>query len=131
MTPPPPRDTPDGAPGALPVLLRDAAAVLEQDPADAPDETVRQTVLALVGLIGRLEAELLRWMGVFDAKTVWAGDGSRTPGSWVGARSELSSMRAAGMFSTARSLRSCPLVEAASRSGAIGTAKVRLLVECS
>ena len=126
---PPPRDSADGPPVALADQLRDLAEVLEQDPADAPDETVRQLVLLLVVLIGRLEAELLGWMGVFDAKTVWAGDGSRTPGSWVGARSEVPTKRAAAMFASARLLRSCPLVDAAYRSGVIGTAKARMLLD--
>ena len=127
---PPPRDSADGPPVALSDQLRDLADVLEQSPADAPDETVRQLVLMLVVLIGRLEAELLGWMGVFDAKTVWAGDGSRTPGSWVGARSEVSTE--AGR----RDVRvgpaccaSCPLVEAAYRSGVLGTAKARMLLD--
>ena len=125
---PPPRDTPNGPAVGLAQLLRDAADRLDQEPADAPDETIRQVVLLLVTLIGRLEAELLRWMGVFDAKTVWVGDGSRTPGSWLGARSELSAKRAGGMFADARTLASCPLVEAAGRSGVLGTAKVRMLI---
>ena len=65
---------------------------------------------------------------MFDANTVWAGDGARSTGSWLHGRSELSEPRARAIVRTARAIRSCPAVDAAWTSGRLGTAKVTALL---
>ncbi|WP_426571433.1 DUF222 domain-containing protein [Aquihabitans sp. McL0605] len=126
----PPRDSADGPPPSpLASLLRELADVVDgASPADCPDETVRQVVLALVALSGLVDAELAAWVGAFDANTLWAGDGARSGGGWVAARTELSAARAAGIVATARALRACPVIEPSYRSGKLGTAKVLALL---
>lgn len=109
-------------------LLREVADALEVDAAEVPDAVKRERVLALVEASGRVDAALAREVGVFAANAVWAGDGARSAGGWLMARTELSKGRAAAVVATARDLRSCPHVAAAWASGAIGTAKVRTLL---
>jgi hypothetical protein len=123
---PPPRDhRPEGR--SLPALLRELADLLEADPADVPDAVKRDRVLTLCAASGRFDAALTREIGVFDANTVWAGDGQRSAGSWITARTELSGAHAGAVARTARAVRSTPTVEAAWASGRIGTAKVTAL----
>jgi hypothetical protein len=126
---PPPRDhRPDDPDPTLASVLREVAELVAVDPAEVPDATKRDRVLALASLSGRLDAMLAREVGVFDANTVWAGDGARSASSWLQARSELAAKRCAGIVRTARDLRACPTVEAAWASGRLGTAKVTALL---
>jgi hypothetical protein len=114
----------------LPVALRALADQLEQgDPAELPDAAKTELVLAAVAVSGRVDATVARAVSVFDANTVWAGDGAKSCSGWLAARTELSKSRAGGIVATARDLRACATVEAAYREGTLGTAKVRLLLE--
>jgi hypothetical protein len=125
----PPRDhRPDDPDPTLASLLRDVAELVALDPAEVPDAAKRDRVLALASLSGRLDAMLAREVGVFDANTVWAGDGARSASGWLQARSELAAKRAAGIVRTARDLRACAVVEEAWASGRLGTAKVTALL---
>ena len=128
MTPPFHPSSPAGL--TLPAALRQLADLAEQgDPADLPDASVAELVLAAASASGRVDALLTRATGVLDAKTVWRGDGARSCGGWLSVRTELSRARAGGIAGSARDLRACPYVEAASLAGRIGTAKVRLLLD--
>lgn len=129
MTPPPRDHRPEDASWTLPSLLREAADLLETDPADCPDEVKRERVLVLCAVSGRFDAALAREVGVFDANTVWAGDGNRTAASWITSRSELSSAHAGAVARTACDVRACPAVASAWADGRIGTAKVTALVK--
>lgn len=125
MTPP---RGPEPSGSALATALRSLAGALEQAPGDAPDQTVREVVELLAVVSGRIDAALARLAGVFDARSLWAGDGARTSGAWMAGRTELSGTRSRAAVATARDLRSCPHVEAAWEQGRIGTAKVRSLL---
>lgn len=98
------------------------------DPTECPDAAKRDRLLALASLSGRIDALLAREVGVFDANTVWAGDGARSASGWLHARTELASKRARGIVRTARDVRSCPVVESAWLAGQLGTAKVTALL---
>ena len=125
---PPFHGSPSGA-STLPGALRELAERIEAgDPADLPDGAKTDLVLAAVSLSGRVDALVTRAVGVFDANTIWAADGARSCGGWLAARSELSRSRAGGITASARDLRACPTVEAAYAVGALGTAKVRMLL---
>ena len=115
--------------GPLPVALRSLADLLEAGPvADLPDAVTTELVLGAIQVSGQVDAVVTRAIGVFDAKTIWRGDGSKSLGGWLASHTELSQARAGGIGATARDLRACPVIEAAYEAGAIGTAKVRLLL---
>src|SRR5689334_7810817 len=101
--------------------LRAVADLLESDPAEVPDAVKRDRVLALCGASGQLDAALAREVSVFDANTVWAGDGARSAAAWITPRTELAAPQARSVVHTGRELRSCPFVAAAWSDGAIGT----------
>src|SRR4051812_18402924 len=128
MAPLPPHHHPHGPARTVSGLLRDLADDLETDPAECPDAAKRQRLVALLSGSGRLDAAIAREVSVFDANTVWAGDGARSAGGWIQARTEISKTRATAVVGTARDLRSCAHVEAAWTSGLVGTAKVQLLL---
>jgi hypothetical protein len=98
------------------------------DPAEVPDAVKRERLLVLCRASGLLDAALAREVGVFDANTVWAGDGKRTTASWVASRSEVSPTHARAVVRAAKQVRSCPVVDQAWRTGRIGTAKVTALL---
>jgi len=112
----------------LAAQLRRVADLIEVDPVDCPDAVKRQRLQVLCGASGQLDAALAREMSVFDANTVWAGDGVRSAAAWTASRTELSPTHARAVVRTARDVRAMPVVDAAWRSGRIGTAKVAALV---
>src|SRR4051812_23963763 len=128
MAPLLPHQSADGPVLTVPGLLRELADALETDPTDCPDAAKRERLVSLLEGSGRLDAVIAREVSVFDANTVWAGDGARSAGGWIQARTEISRSRAIAIVGTARDLRSCPHVEAAWTCGRVGTAKVQLLL---
>lgn len=105
----------------------DAALLVEllgSVPGGLTDGEVGDGLLALVKLSGQVDAALAGFASVFEARTVFAGDGARTTGSWIAARSEITAQAATRLAQRARGLRSCPHVAAAYEQGLIGTAKV-------
>ena len=108
--------------------LRTLADLVEQDPAEVPDAAKRERVLLLIRGSGMVDAALAREVSVFDANAVGAGDGARTTSTWITSRSELAPGATGAVVRTARTLRNCPVVEAAWATGRIGTAKVTALV---
>jgi len=128
MTPPFLPSSPGGP--TLPAALRELADAAEQGKvADLPDASVVELVLACAATSGRLDALLTQAVGVLDARTIWRGEGARSCAGWLSVRTELPRARAGGITAAARDLRACPVVEAGSLDGRIGTAKVRLLLE--
>ena len=110
----------------------DGALLLEllgSTPGGLTDGEVGDGLLALVKLSGQLEATLAGFASAFEARTVFAGDGARTAGSWIAARSEITAQAATRLLRRARGLRSCPFVAAAYEQGLIGTAKVGFVLE--
>lgn len=105
----------------------DGALLLEllgSAPGGLTDGEVSDGVLALVKLSGQVDAALAGFTSVFEARTVFAGDGARSTGSWIAARSEITAQAATRLAQRARALRSCPHVATAYEQGLIGTAKV-------
>ena len=96
--------------------------------ADQPSSVIREAVLVHAELVGRLEAEALRWYGAFDGHGLAAADGSRTTAVWIASRTELSRPHAGAMVKNARGLRGAPHVSEAYKNGTIGTAKMRMLL---
>jgi hypothetical protein len=133
MTPPPRDHRPEdaGAGASVASVLREVADLVGTDPAEVPDAVKRERLLVLCQASGLLDAVLAREVGVFDANTVWAGDGKRTAASWITSRTEVSPTHARAIARAGRDLRSCPLVEAAWASGRIGTAKATALLRAS
>ena len=116
-------DTWSSEDGALLVEL------LGSEPGGLTDGELADGLLALVKLSGQVDAALAGLASVFEARTVFAGDGSRTTGSWIAARTEITAQAATRLVHRARGLRSCPHVTAAYEQGLIGTAKVGFLLE--
>lgn len=98
--------------------------LLGSAPGELTDGEVGDGLLALVKLWGQVDAALAGFTSVFEARTVFAGDGARSTGSWIAARSEITAQAATRLAQRARGLRSCPHVAAAYEQGLIGTAKV-------
>jgi hypothetical protein len=130
MTPPPRDHRPEdaGAGASVASVLREVADLVGTDPAEVPDAAKRERLLVLCQASGLLDAALAREVGVFDANTVWAGDGKRTAASWITSRSEVSPTHARAVVATAKDVRACPVVDEAWRTGRIGTAKVTALL---
>jgi hypothetical protein len=123
----PPRH-PDPDPGAdrLSDLVAEWSSVV---PADVPDGIVTDGVLALLALRDRVDAQLARWVGAFDGRTIWTADGARSAGGWLAARTDTTYSAASATAHAGRVLRSCPHTETAWVTGRIGTAKARLLLD--
>jgi hypothetical protein len=120
MTPP---RAPDGDVPAP--ALEHLDRLLTAAPNDCTDTEVAAAVVELASLADTVECALVRWADALDGRTIWTGDASKTPGSWIAARTELGRAAAGAKVHLARDLRACPVVEASYRAGHIGTAKVR------
>jgi hypothetical protein len=90
---------------------------------------VAEATVVLAGVLDQVEAALVRWLSVLDARTVWLGDGARSAGAWLGERAEISRKVATAKAHTARELRACPQLDAAFAHGRIGAAKVRAALQ--
>ena len=99
------------------------------DPADLTDGERTDAVLALAKLSGQMDAVFARYVGDWDGRTVWAGDGARSAVAWLSARTELARQNVTATVNLARTLRACPIVEAAYRNGTLGRAKVTMLAK--
>jgi len=121
---------PDNTPApTLGSLLRRAEELSELAASDQSVSVVREATLLHAELVGMLEAEAVRWYGVFDALGVAGVDGARSTRAWIGSRTEVSRPHAGSLIKVARGLRHCAHVEAAFKSGAIGSSKTRRLLE--
>ena len=56
--------------------------------ADLPEPVVKEALVALDGCRNRLDATVVHALGVFDARSMWAGDGARSTPGWVAAHTE-------------------------------------------
>lgn len=114
-----------GLAGAAGLLIE----LAEADPTDWTPGERADAVRALAAVRGQVDAALARAVGAFDANVDFAADGARSTAAWVTARTGLSRAEATGLEHRGRDLRSCPTVEAAYRTGVVGTAKVRALLQ--
>ena len=108
--------------------VRGLASVLEIDPEDLSGGERGELVAALASVAGRVDAALCRAVGSFAAHGDHTGDGARSAGSWIAARTELSATAARDLAHRGVVLRDCPGVTEAYGAGVIGTGKVRALL---
>lgn len=111
------------------VLMGALAGLVDVEAGDLADAEVIDGLVDLIDLAGRVDAAVARFASVFDSRHLGAIDGARTTGSWLAARTELSAACSSGLVRTGHRLRHCPHVEAAARSGRLGSVKVRRLLE--
>jgi Domain of unknown function (DUF222)/HNH endonuclease len=108
-------------------VLRVAAAVDELvaeefDAAAAPPQ--RDVLLALLEQRDRIDAEIVRRVGVFDRDGDWALEGALTPASWLRSRARLDGAEAAELVRTARLARDHAPTGEALRRGVVRTRRV-------
>lgn len=88
--------------------VRGLASVLEIDPEDLSGGERGELVAALASVAGRVDAALCRAVGSFAAHGDHTGDGARSAGSWIAARTELSATAARDLAHRGVVLRDCP-----------------------
>lgn len=110
-------------------MLDVVTELLTVEPGELTDGELADGLLALNRLRSMVEASASALGAVFDGRTIWAGDGARSGGAWLAARSEWSRHEGNRLLATGRELQRCPHVAAAYRSGLIGPAKVELLLK--
>ena len=110
-------------------LLGQLAGLFDIEPGDMADAVVIEGLVDLIDLAGRVDAAVARFASVFDSRALGAVDGARTTGSWLAARTELSAPASSAVVRQGHRLDHCPHIEAAARSGRLGVAKVRRLLD--
>lgn len=126
--PPAPHSFQDGPSSPFEALAAAVGACTAVQPVELTDGEVTEAALGLAQLIGQAEACLARCAGVVRSRALHTVEGARSAESWLAARSELPHGRAKALVSAGRQLTACPHVEQAYLSGALGTAKVELLL---
>lgn len=103
--------------------------LLDAAPVELTDGEVAEGLVELIALSGRVQAALARFADSFDTRRLASVDGIRSTAGWVAGRTELARPAASVAVAVGRGLRHCPVVDAAARSGRLGAAKVRLLLD--
>jgi len=111
----------DGRLAGIGVAIDELAAE-ELDPACAPPQS--EMLLGLLEHKNRLDAEILRRVGVWDRSGDWALEGAVTPGSWLRSRARLDGDEATELVRTARLARDHEPTGQALRGGAVRTRRV-------
>lgn len=108
--------------------LRDAITQLADDDLDAPtDAELDDDLLELLRQRRRLDAEIVTRTQRWDARSVWASDGSRSPSARLSRDGALSRSTADHLVYTARAVEDMPATVAAWRAGDLGIDHVDLL----
>jgi hypothetical protein len=68
---------------AMIALVGAAQAIADQDLDGLPDSTVRARILDLHDVLTLLQGQLIRAIGVFDARALSVDDGCRSTRSWL------------------------------------------------
>jgi uncharacterized protein DUF222 len=111
----------DGRLARLDELIEELAAE-ELDPACAPPQS--EMLLGLLERKDRLDAEIVRRVGVWDRSGDWALEGAITPVSWLRSCARLDGGEATDLVRTARLARDHVPTGEALRSGAVRTRRV-------
>jgi len=106
----------------------EVARLLGADLGATVDAAVAPSLLALQRHSEGVELARVRFVGLLDGRTIFAGDGARTARSWLAAQLGIAPAHATALVHDARALRHCPGTEAAWEAGRIGAAKARLLL---
>ena len=109
----------------------DVAELWEVDPEALSDAELSAHVRGWMPRGRTVEIAMARAVAVWDARMVWANDGTTSGTAWLAHRCELSRGSAATLVRTARRLRLMPLTEAAACRGELGGAKVVLLANAA
>lgn len=113
---------------ALLEQLSNVAEALEAvDPHRLTDGELDETVVELLALDSRFAALRARLLAAWDARQVWAGDGSRSAAARLGRDTNLSSKRATAEIARARRLAAMPVTTGAVRAGKLSMDQADLL----
>ena len=93
------------------------------------DEALGDALVDLCRQRARLEAEIARVAGVFDARQGWVPSGARSAAAWLAWKARLPAGACRSTLRTARQLRHLPHSTAAWRAGDIDGAHVRVLAD--
>jgi hypothetical protein len=107
----------------------DELAALDVDTVD--DGALDDTVVALSAVSTRLEAVWCRMIGRWDARQVWADDGSKAPGARLARATHRRRGDCDRLVRRARDLAAMPHSEAAYATGEIHGAHVDLIASCN
>ena len=88
-----------------------------------------EAVLGLVRTAERLQAEVLRAVGEWDAISAWAEDGGLSPVAWLTARAPVTKGGAARLVRSARLVRTHEPTAAASARGEVSVAHVEVMAD--
>jgi Domain of unknown function (DUF222) len=105
--------------------------LLDVDPAELSDPELHELVVGLQRHHSRLAALRATLISAWDARGVWADDGSRSPASRLAREASLSVRTAKVELSRARNLRSMPHTTAALSDGSLSTDHVDLLARAN
>jgi hypothetical protein len=88
---------------------------------DAADYCDRESIEALYGALGRLEAFVTEASALFEASEEWALEGAKTASAWIATRCALPRRTARRRLRLGRALRQLPECARAWRAGRIGS----------
>ena len=97
------------------------------DPAALDDASLHETVVALQGLTARLAAARARVVSVWDARTVWAQDRSRSGPARLARDARCAPATARAEVRRARKLRSMPRTRESFEAGRLSVDHVEVL----
>ena len=119
--------------GPVEGLAAEVVAVLEAlaGPEGLDDESLAEAVTGLVRVRSLLDAVTAGFVARWDARRLWADDGSRSAGARLGRDAGCRRQSGTRMVHVARSLRSMPLVADAWQAGRISTDHVERLVRAA
>ncbi len=121
------------ATGPVEGLAAEVVAVVEAlaGPEGLDDESLAEAVTGLVRVRSLLDAVTAGFVARWDARRLWADDGSRSAGARLGRDAGCRRQSGTRMVHVARSLRSMPLVADAWQAGRISTDHVERLVRAA
>ena len=108
-------------------LTRAIDGLLDVDPGGVSDGELAEAMLSLRREQARLAAVVAEQTAAFEARQVYAEDGSRSATDWIAVHARLPRGPVAGEVRDARRLRSMPETRAAFRAGDLSAAHVRVL----
>jgi hypothetical protein len=123
----PPASTRGAGTSTIAALAAAVDAVLADDPAAWTDDGLASAMVELRRQQGRLAAATAAATAAFDARRVWAEDGSRSATDWIATRARLPRGEVRADVRLGRRLRAMPLTCEALRSGTIGEAHAHRL----
>jgi hypothetical protein len=115
------------APGAKAALAAAVAALDAVDPTELVDEELHDLVVALQAEESRFAAMRARVLAAWDARRLWADDGSKSATARLARECDASIMTARAELKRARKLRTMPATAAALAEGKLSVDKADLL----